>query len=188
MRDGNRDYQIERSRRIFNDTVRSFDINSPRVCSVCGETKKNGDFYYGVYKTSQGHDNFRIRKECKICIKKNIRDRYFANVNHYKESNRIAYREKRRFRGIKNQYGLDRDSYLKMVEDAKTCPICYMPITKPVVDHCHTSGIVRGILCWHCNVGIGHFRDDINTLYRAIKYIEKHSTGSVSKPGTPING
>jgi len=42
------------------------------------------------------------------------------------------------------------------------------------VDHNHTTGIVRGILCSKCNQGIGLFMENKNILKSAIEYLEKH--------------
>jgi hypothetical protein len=44
---------------------------------------------------------------------------------------------------------------------------------RPHVDHCHTGGGVRGILCHFCNLGLGNFRDDPERLRRAIEYLER---------------
>lgn len=41
------------------------------------------------------------------------------------------------------------------------------------VDHCHRTGNVRGLLCHACNTAIGKFKDDIELLQKAIKYITK---------------
>ena len=66
-------------------------------------------------------------------------------------------------------------------QDGK-CAICKREesacasITKKVralaVDHCHVTGNVRGLLCRACNLGIGHFEDNLETLEEAIKYLE----------------
>lgn len=62
------------------------------------------------------------------------------------------------------------------------CALCAKAIAKATtgaavvdtacVDHCHSSGRVRGLLCAHCNKGLGLFKDNRETLMRAIKYLE----------------
>ena len=41
------------------------------------------------------------------------------------------------------------------------------------VDHDHTTNLIRGLLCSHCNRGIGCFGDDINLLESAMRYIQR---------------
>lgn len=41
------------------------------------------------------------------------------------------------------------------------------------VDHCHETGAVRGVLCWHCNTAIGKFNDSPELLARAIHYLTR---------------
>lgn len=68
-----------------------------------------------------------------------------------------------------------------LVKQQNRCFICDMKFTKvergkrmfniPYVDHCHTTGKVRGILCGNCNTGLGHFKDSPMLLQRAIEYL-----------------
>lgn len=41
-------------------------------------------------------------------------------------------------------------------------------------DHCHTSKKVRGILCHHCNIMLGHAKDNPVTMQYAIDYLRRH--------------
>tara|TARA_R110002072_G_C7617892_1_gene505648 strand:+ start:98 stop:529 length:432 start_codon:yes stop_codon:yes gene_type:complete len=53
------------------------------------------------------------------------------------------------------------------------CGICKEVLgKKKCIDHCHSSGNVRGLLCHNCNVMIGHGRDNISTLTAAIEYLK----------------
>lgn len=47
---------------------------------------------------------------------------------------------------------------------------------KLVVDHCHTTGTVRGLLCHNCNRALGLLKDNTEYLNRAIKYLEGATT------------
>jgi hypothetical protein len=44
---------------------------------------------------------------------------------------------------------------------------------EPKVDHCHATGIVRGVLCSSCNTGLGLLGDNVDSLIKAIKYLNK---------------
>lgn len=56
------------------------------------------------------------------------------------------------------------------------CAICHAALDELdhglVVDHDHVTGTVRGLLCNHCNLGLGHFFDDVVKLERAKQYVE----------------
>lgn len=55
------------------------------------------------------------------------------------------------------------------------CAICNEDISdKAFLDHDHKTGKVRKLLCFNCNVGLGHFRDSIALLDRGIVYLTEH--------------
>ncbi len=60
----------------------------------------------------------------------------------------------------------------------KRCFICKRSLNKKgeklilSLDHCHTSGLLRGLLCWQCNKAIAVFQDDIDRLRNAVLYFE----------------
>lgn len=69
-------------------------------------------------------------------------------------------------------YGLTVTEYetlLKTQDNA--CKICRQ-VTPLVVDHSHTTGKVRGLICRHCNLLIGHAREEASVLKAAIDYLE----------------
>lgn len=58
------------------------------------------------------------------------------------------------------------------------CSICGVRLGKDFhVDHCHKTGLIRGILCGLCNRGLGCFKDNLNSLQSAIRYLEQLPTG-----------
>lgn len=73
------------------------------------------------------------------------------------------------------QHGLTPESYAAMLErQGGACAICRGGFgTKTCIDHDHTTGAVRGLLCHSCNVALGHFRDDPELLANAIAYLEE---------------
>jgi hypothetical protein len=66
------------------------------------------------------------------------------------------------------------DENLKIIKNTtKECVICGDDNSRLVVDHDHKTGKIRGMLCNHCNRGIGHFRDDPVLLRFAATYVEQ---------------
>lgn len=94
---------------------------------------------------------------------------------------RLHYQRWRRERVGKSEhlrrtYGLTEDEYdaLLASQDSR-CAVCRRESDRLVVDHCHDSGRVRGILCGQCNLALGLVRDDPEVLAGLIAYLESHS-------------
>jgi hypothetical protein len=72
------------------------------------------------------------------------------------------------------KYGLTFKQMFSMIKKQKKCAICEKPLQNFVVDHDHTTGKVRELLCSQCNTGLGLFKENETYLLNAIIYIEKH--------------
>jgi len=74
-------------------------------------------------------------------------------------------------------YGITQEAVMAL-RDIKSCDICGTEINTTTsktgnIDHCHITGRVRGMLCYNCNNGLGKFRDSIEILSVAIKYLQR---------------
>lgn len=87
--------------------------------------------------------------------------------------------EKRLARNLR-RYGVSPVDYQRMLaEQGGACAICKRPpdvggpqrAQRLHVDHCHATGLVRGLLCSKCNFGLGLFDDDPTRMERAVLYL-----------------
>ena len=60
-----------------------------------------------------------------------------------------------------------------LAEQQNNCAICILPMNPPCVDHNHSTGKIRMLLCHKCNTMIGLAKENKNILKRAIEYIDK---------------
>lgn len=148
--------------------VREYDqelMKRPRVapstgmkrCCRCQESKAVEEFHARARNTDG------LRSECKACTR--IQEHAYRNRNP----------EKERLRRMWQKYGLTEQDYHAMVhaQDGR-CAICQADDEQLVVDHCHGTGLVRGLLCTPCNSAIGMLRDDPAAIQRAKEYVEFH--------------
>lgn len=100
-----------------------------------------------------------------------------AQVNrkrHYEE-NKERSLEYSRWYSLKKKFGLSKEQYEALLEGQNhVCAICGKGCTKALaVDHCHTTGKVRGLLCNNCNRGVGHLKDSVENMTNAITYLNR---------------
>ena len=75
---------------------------------------------------------------------------------------------------LQRRYGITQEQVDTMLdEQGDLCAICRAKPAKHV-DHCHQTGIVRGLLCFGCNRGLGKASDDPALLRRGLSYLEAH--------------
>lgn len=99
-------------------------------------------------------------------------------------NNPIQRREISRKYFLKRDYSMTQEDYVKMLNNQKgKCAIC--GTEKPTgkwkvfaVDHCHTTGKIRGLLCNECNRGMGLLGDNVERLRKAAEYLDKHKKES----------
>ena len=152
-----------------------------KICSQCEELKNEECFYRIKGK--------RPRAECRECTNTYTKKyRSTANGKAIHESNRKKYlsspcnvlkdkQNKAEWARFK-KYKITKLDFLRMLEEqgnkCKLCPAIHSEIKNGlVVDHCHKTEKVRGLLCGHCNTAIGFFKDSIKALQNAITYLKQ---------------
>jgi hypothetical protein len=110
------------------------------------------------------------RRVCREWYAKN-RERVCESTTAWRKANREWDTLNVRLR----LYGLTLDQYHSLYERQDFgCAICGDCDKKLVIDHCHQTGRVRGLLCTRCNVGLGIFGESVAQIKKSIGYIEKH--------------
>jgi len=139
--------------------------------------KENMRLWYLKNRESVLKNRKEYRKNNQIKINKYLnenKERINSNSRkYYKENKKDLYIYKRNYL-LKKKYGIDFKEKLCIYSNQmKKCLICNKeyPINKLMVDHCHNSNKIRGLLCRKCNLAIGCFYDDIKILNRAIVYL-----------------
>ena len=160
-------------------------------CRHCGERKPLMEFY----ADAAAKDG--LRPECKACTSARRkrwyaenREREIERVRRWQVDNadrRQAYQEEYKQSGrkriadrkshLKRTFGLSEVDYERILaQQGGGCAICgRVPGSRHLhVDHDHDTGDVRGLLCFACNVAIGHLRDDPMIAVRLIDYLERY--------------
>lgn len=129
-------------------------------CRKCGQCKPKSDFSPDKRKKSG------VQARCRECCRE-----WHRNNKEYVEDWHFN-----------RYYGISLSDYRKMHDDQNgLCASCGKPehrrdrrtgeIRKLCVDHCHTTGRVRGLLCDDCNVAVGRMNDDPDRALLLYKYL-----------------
>lgn len=145
-----------------------------KLCLKCNTIKSKTDFYVNKKNVISAH--------CKCCVKgavnkyrKNNPDKIKFSKEQYKERRKIVRKDSERKYYLKNKYNLLEGDYKLMYDNQNGgCKLCDKKVEykKLHIDHCHTSNKIRGLLCSNCNLGLGNFKDNIETLLRAVDYLK----------------
>lgn len=138
-----------------------------KICRVCGIGKPLSDYNRKV-SSKDGK-----RSDCRDCQKEYHRKRYAENPERHKA---ITRKNQRLYTAKKHNLS---ESDLEELYDLEghSCAICGIHENDYgkylAIDHCHSTGRVRGLLCTNCNTGLGNFRDDLSLLLRAVDYLKE---------------
>lgn len=73
--------------------------------------------------------------------------------------------------GLKRVYGISRDQFNALAAmQGERCAICEKAVPL-VIDHCHKTNKIRGLLCGRCNSAIGFLYDDVDLVRSAVLYL-----------------
>jgi hypothetical protein len=126
-------------------------------CPDCSTIKPASEFYPSKKGVSG------LYSYCKPCT-------YRRNSKY--QMNRFG---SKRWMNIFHKYGLTQAAYEAM--DAEQHGLCAVCTVRPcrVIDHDHTTGVVRALLCSGCNAFVGYLEKDATWYQRAIAYLERHA-------------
>lgn len=102
----------------------------------------------------------------------------FVNSNSCVECSRLNMqkrKEESKWKRIEKLYGVTKSIFDLMLKDQDhKCAICESEIKESAhIDHCHTDGHVRGLLCSRCNQAIGLLDEDTERMKKAVSYIRR---------------
>ena len=170
-----------------------------KTCSWCGESKDETEFSLH----SQKNPDKGLKAHCKECHRKDSTRRHHKNPHKYNTLNPTVdekrccrckqvkhkscfYHDPRRKDGLhpeckecksaswyRLQYGLDYDTAKAILDGG--CQACGARegVARLVIDHCHTTGKVRGCLCSNCNTALGSLGDNLLTVLNLANYLAK---------------
>lgn len=161
-------------------------------CKACRKKSNNNSYY--IHREKRVATSQAWKEKNREHYRDWARNDRAKNPEKYRIQER-ARREKIGSKLVLNEilrmHGLTKEQYENLVKKHNNlCAICFKSETrksrvfdKPArlcVDHCHScrdKGLpnVRGLLCHACNQAIGHAKENIEILEKAIEYLKKHS-------------
>jgi hypothetical protein len=152
-----------------------------KTCTGCKETKPLSEYQHDPRYAD------RLKPRCRPCLNRyqkeyvaRNRDKVLAQkrANRWRPENLEKDRARQREAALKRMYGItaeERDALLEA--QGGVCAICGAldEFRAMNVDHDHETGLVRGILCAGCNLGLGNFKDSLDKLKAAVAYLEGRS-------------
>jgi hypothetical protein len=151
--------------------MKRIDNTDTKQCSCCNKVLPVSQYWKKSQPRKDG--SFGLRPRCKVCD-----TQYKLDIYHNKGGKDIQ--KLRSFKSLLKKYGITEEEYNNRRKlQNNSCEICgdhedNQPHGRLHVDHCHTTGLFRGLLCNTCNTGLGMFKDNTTVLFKAIEYINEN--------------
>ncbi len=143
-----------------------------KICSRCNTLKELPQFNKAKNTVS------KLTSHCKLCLRE-------ARLLRKQPGYIVPPKKKRINKGKRHNrlmktFGWSLDLYNTILEGQNNvCGICKGLETSKIagkvialaIDHCHDSGVIRGLLCKKCNIDLGYFRDNPKFLIAAAEYL-----------------
>lgn len=161
------------------------EINA-RTCIDCGQPVKAAQRCKRCYQRNhyQINRDRRLVQNLAYAARTKDQKRAYDKQHRFKIQQalgREAYLQAKRSDALYSKYRMRHQDYLSMLNKQNgNCAICKIDHSQQVnhkhlsIDHDHTTGKVRGLLCNSCNRAIGYFKENVFALQGAIKYLESH--------------
>lgn len=125
-------------------------------CHTCRNELVSGFCTPFTFKTKKGY--------CYGCAR--AKRRYQRSMPNYSKD-------------LQYKYGISKQEFdRKLISQDGRCEICNKPMKIPCQDHDHKTGKNRDLLCPFCNSFLGKFREDLDFLASAARYLQKHADSS----------
>lgn len=160
----------------YSEIARARRIGKP--CLNCGTPKE-----VGVPKGARLC--LTCAKVCFVCMERPRRSQSQrclpCQLSYNRENKRLPENVvKARISRISHKYKVTRDEATRL-HAIKECQVCRRDVSPKGdahIDHCHSSGGVRGVLCFNCNACMGHVNDDVERLIGLAGYLAKFKGGA----------
>lgn len=120
-------------------------------------------------------ENYLKNRDKILGYKKKHREKFKEELAQRAKIKRASAIEKPTY--YLKKYGMSKDDYAILLKKQNGgCAICSREEKgrRLAVDHCHSSGKVRGLLCAACNTTLGKFNDDYELLEKAVLYLKNY--------------
>jgi len=141
-----------------------------QICKACEQELPLEAFSVGERKKRWHPSTLKYRHgRCKPCMVQYVKQRKLCRM-----------------------YGISLEDLNQMfVSQSGRCKLCNVEMhlggkkrNRACIDHDHATGIVRGLLCFFCNAGLGMFEENVETMERAILYVQGRLPGTLALPAT----